>query len=111
MPQRPNADLVWTADELERDATGIIACMETVRGCAEAMRREGVQSVRVIRGPSFARTLESAKTWSRSVLDGFDEALDESRPGDEDENGQPKAGKKKTKVGVRKAPKTDETGG
>ena len=82
MVQRPNPGITRTPEQLEEDANRISACVEAVRGVIQAMKDRHIPSIRLVRGASFSRCHDAAKAWSRTVIDGADEAVESSRIAD-----------------------------
>lgn len=79
MVQRPSPDVSCTPEQLEEDANRVAACLESVRGVIQAMKDRQIPSIRLVRGASFSRCYEAAKAWSRTVIDGIDEAVEAGR--------------------------------
>jgi hypothetical protein len=72
--QRTSNGKVATADELEADADRLSACIERVRAVVKQMREGNLNTVKIAKDAAYKRCYEAAKTWSRSVEDGRDEA-------------------------------------
>jgi hypothetical protein len=65
----------FSPDELEKQTERIAECLAAVRATVQRMREGSLEGIAVIRDGSFVRCYKAARSWSRSVVDGFDDAL------------------------------------